>query len=102
MMSDEPSEISQEGRIARFARWEKIGVDAIEADLNAGGSRYLGGPPEVRALAREWVRMQRSRTQPPARRSSEIISLKPGLYGVSIDLKEIARRARGWFRRWLG
>ena len=51
-----PSEISQQGRVARFAEWEKRGVEAIEADLLRGGSRFVGGPPAVRDLAWEWVR----------------------------------------------
>jgi len=43
-------EISEEGKQARFARWEEIGVDAIKADLLAGGHQLVGGPPSVRKL----------------------------------------------------
>jgi hypothetical protein len=100
---EEPSTISQEGRIARFAQWEKIGLDAIKADLNTGGSKFVGGPPEVRALAREWVRNREANTQKPTQpQSSELLSLKPGMWGVNVDLKELWRRARRWWlnRTW--
>jgi hypothetical protein len=98
-----PSEISQRGRVARFSEWEKRGVEAIKADLLTGGSRYVGGPPAVRDLAWEWVRSRESNTQKPAQQqSSELLSLKPGLWGVNIDLKELGRRARRWWlnRNW--
>jgi hypothetical protein len=100
---EEPSAISQEGRIARFAQWEKRGVDAIKADLNTGGTRYVGGPPAVRALAWEWVRGRESNIQRPAQPSSELLTLRPGVWGVNIDLKELWRRALRWWqnRTWL-
>jgi hypothetical protein len=43
-------EISKAGRQARFALWEKHGVDAIKHDLLNGGHRLVGGPPQVREL----------------------------------------------------
>jgi hypothetical protein len=47
-------DISEEGRTARFQRWEQLGVDVIRTDLEAtGGHRFVGGSPAVRALARE-------------------------------------------------
>lgn len=55
-MADE--EISEEGRKARFVQWEKLGLDAIKQDLATGGYRLVGGAPQVRALARGWVRMK--------------------------------------------
>ena len=58
-----PSEISQEGRIARFAEWEKRGVEAIKADLLTGSSRYVGGPPAIHDLALEWVRNREANDQ---------------------------------------
>jgi hypothetical protein len=51
-------EISDEGRRARFEQWEKLGADAVKQDLATGGHRLVGGPPQVPALAREWVRMK--------------------------------------------
>jgi hypothetical protein len=59
---EEPSAISQAGRIARFAQWEKLGLETVKADLNTGGSRFVGGPPEVSDLAREWVRIKEADT----------------------------------------
>jgi len=53
-------EISEAGRKARFAQWDKLGLDEIEQDLATGGHRLIGGPPQVRALAREFVRLRKA------------------------------------------
>lgn len=54
-------EISEAGRTARFEQWEKLGVDVIRADLETtGGHRFVGGPPAVRRLAWEWVRIKQA------------------------------------------
>lgn len=51
--------IDEADRKARFDRWEKLGLDRIKSDLvQTGGIRDVGGPPEVRELAWEWVRMK--------------------------------------------
>jgi hypothetical protein len=47
-------EISEEGRSARFARWEEIGIERIKAD----GHQFVGGTQAVRDLAQEWVRQK--------------------------------------------
>jgi hypothetical protein len=157
-------EISEEGRQARFAQWEKLGLDAIKQDLATGGYRLVGGPPQVRVLAREWVQMKetelrtvsevlglsrnpvldalRLRTtplddilrgegpgtlnyalqstagtidvaassspakpvsEPPSSKpSAEVFTLKPTVYGVGVDLKELACRVRAWRARRRG
>jgi hypothetical protein len=113
-------EISEEGRKARFDRWERLGVDVIRTDLEAtGGLRMVGGAPAVRRLAWEWVRMKEGEqsksaahhqlqtgtgvdleTATPSRQSKpELLTLKPTLWGVSIDLKELWRRVRDWRQR---
>jgi hypothetical protein len=48
-------EISADGKKARFARWDEIGLDRVKADLLSGGHQLIGGPPSVRNLAWEWV-----------------------------------------------
>jgi hypothetical protein len=87
--------INEEGKRARFAQWEKFGVDRIKADFLAGGYRLVGGPPAVRDLAWEWVRKKEAEAR-------EVVTLKPGLWGVSIDIKEIWRRIARRFRRGPG
>ena len=52
------AEISETGRQARFARWEKLGLDRVKADLLNGGHGVVGGSPAVRDLAWEWVRFR--------------------------------------------
>jgi hypothetical protein len=141
-------EISEAGRKARFARWEELGLDVIRTDLEAtGGLRMVGGPPAVRKLAWEWVRMKEAEraksadgsmsldelarpAQPQAslgdpvsgsisddlvaaassrrhvqtlpstprpHQQGEILTLKPGIWGMSVDLKELGRRILNWW-----
>lgn len=68
------NEISEEGRRVRFEQWEGLGLDRVKHDLLNGGHRLVGGSPQVRKLAWEWVRMKEaeaakgttSNTNPPA------------------------------------
>jgi hypothetical protein len=83
--------ISEEGKRARFARWEKFGVDRIKADLLDGGHRLVGGAPAVRDLAWEWVRKKEAE-------QAELVTLKPTLWGVGIDLKAFGRWLARRFR----
>src|SRR6266478_4134124 len=87
--------ISEEGKRARFARLDEIGVDRIKADLLAGGHRLVGGPPAVRKLAWEWVRKKEAE-------QLELVTLKPTLWGVGIDLKLFGRWLARRFRARLG
>jgi hypothetical protein len=80
-MPDE--EISDAGRQARFERWEKLGLDAVKQDLATGGHRLIGGPPQVRALAREWVQIKEADA---ANASEEKTLIETALrLGVPID-----------------
>jgi hypothetical protein len=90
---DETSE--ERKKRARFARWEKMGVDRVKADLLAGGHREVGGPPAVRDLAWEWVRDKEG----AQREQPEVLQLKPNYHGVGIDLKELGRRVRRFGQR---
>lgn len=144
-------EISEAGRQERFARWEQLGVDQVKHDLMNGGSRVVGGPPQIQSLAWEWVRMKdaeqatnpapallqalgirrdamtdlglrgstaaeqlgistiskqlevspapTAQNQPATDHRSELFTLKPSLYGIGIDLKELGRRAANLLQR---
>jgi hypothetical protein len=50
-------------RYSREEQWEKLGVDVVKHDLMNGGTRFVGGPPENREAAMEWVR--RKENKPP-------------------------------------
>lgn len=103
--------ISAEGRRVRFEQWEKLGPDRVKADLLNGGYQLIGGPSAVRDLAWEWVRIKEAEAatatslssdlpsvQPTATPSSaEIFTLRPTIYGVGIDVKELWRRLKGWW-----
>lgn len=70
------SDISEAGRQARFARWETLGLDQVKADLATGGHRVVGGPPQVRQLAWEWVRQKEAANQlkvKPVKRDDDLI-----------------------------
>jgi hypothetical protein len=90
MASDQ---ISEQGLQERFARWEQVGVDRIKADLLSGGHALVGGPPSVRELAWEWVRMK---DQEATRKAEKIVMLKPTVYGVGVDLRAL------WRKIWSG
>jgi hypothetical protein len=53
-------------KLARFERWEKLGVDRVESDLKSGGLRDVDGGPEVRDMVWQWVRMKRGEAMLPA------------------------------------
>jgi hypothetical protein len=42
----------------RFARWERVGVELVRADLRNGGRLAVGGGATTRALAEEWLRLK--------------------------------------------
>ena len=45
-------------RAARFARWERVGVELVKADLRNGGRFIVGGGARTRAMAEEWLRLK--------------------------------------------
>jgi len=55
-------------RNAAFARLEKLGFSRVKSDLEqTGGMRDIGGPPELRELAWEWLREQEGAVAAKAR-----------------------------------
>ena len=76
----EPSEITQEDRIARFKEWDGVGVDTIRAGLQRGGTIYIG-QRAVNDLAWEWVRSKERQELPTSQQSREIVSTKPRMWG---------------------
>ncbi len=51
-----PHALPRDVREARFARWERVGVELVRADLRNGGRFIVGGSAQTRALAEEWVK----------------------------------------------
>jgi hypothetical protein len=90
-------EIDERGRKARFEQWEKLGLDRVKHDLLDGGYRVVGGTLRVRDLAWEWVRMKEAELAEAAKKPPEILTLKPGAYGVSLDLKALGRKLSRWW-----
>lgn len=79
-------------KAARHARWEQLGVERVKSDLQAGGHRLVGGSPEVRTEAWAWVKAKESAAK-------EIVTLKPTLWGVGVDLKAVWRGLKRRFTR---
>ena len=55
-------------RLAREENWEKLGVEVVKQDLMNGGTRFVGGPPEVREAAMAWVREKENK--PPLKNAA--------------------------------
>ena len=81
--------ISEERRAKLFAQWEEIGLSVIRQDLATGGYVYIGGPPEVRKLAREWVKIK----------ENEIVTAKPTFCGFGVNLVAAWERFCIWRKR---
>jgi hypothetical protein len=69
----------------REAEWEKHGVDAISADLDQGGFRLVGGPPETRQQAREWVAKKRAEKE--AREAMTTVAIASSSGDIAQDAK---------------
>jgi hypothetical protein len=81
---------------SRIANWQRHGVDAIEADLtHTGGSRLVGGPPGTAEDAWRWVRYMRNQERA---RQRELVTIRPGIWGMNLDLMALGRRIRNWWR----
>jgi hypothetical protein len=86
-------------RLARYEKWDKLGVDRVRADLTAtGGIREVGGGPGVADMAWEWVRMKENK--PPLRPtvagawtliSDTRLDELRGLVSTEFDFKKLIR-----------
>jgi hypothetical protein len=85
-------EISEEGRQARFERWEKLGIDRVKHDLLNGGDRLVGGPAQVRELAWEWARKKEAELGKLPDQTEDLVMLKPGIWGMTVNINEAVRR----------
>ena len=84
-------EFSEEGRRTRFEQWEKYGVERLKSDLQS--DPYWSGA--VQNLAWEFVRMkeaEQAKARAAEEKPAKIVTLKPSIHGVSVDLKEMGRR----------
>src|ERR1700686_784789 len=93
--------ISEQGRKVRFERWERLGLDWVKHDLLQGGHQVIGGPPAVGELAwggggiKEAEHAAAGAQEKPAR----MVTFKPSIHGIGIDLKEAGRRIRRRFKK---
>jgi hypothetical protein len=82
------SQHDEKSRKALTKRWEELGLEQIKNDfLYTGGFMYVGGTRETQALARAWIR---------GKDRKKVFTLKPTLWGIAVDLKELGRRIRSW------
>ncbi len=66
------------------------------AGLSARGHDFLAGEREQQASA-----VKRGELVEPPVKPGELVTLKPTLWGFSVDLKELWRRIRCWWKcRW--
>lgn len=87
---DRQTIVSQELRRKHHVeRFEKCGPDIIRADLDRGGHQFLGGSPEVRELALEWLAEKEGRSP----EATETPSQSPWL----LNLPKLWRSIRKWW-----
>jgi len=98
-MANSDDEISAAGRAARFAQWDKLGLERVKADLLQGGTAIVGGTHAVQDLAWEWVNLREAEQRAKQAKPDEVMMLKPNFHGVGIDLQAAWRRIFSWFRR---
>jgi hypothetical protein len=80
----------------RIKQWEEVGVDAVEADLKTNnGLTYVGADHAIPGAWR-WVRYKRKQEQASER---EVLTVKPGAYGVSVDLKALGKGVIRYLRK---
>lgn len=94
--------MTEEQRKVRHERWEALGLDRVKHDLLNGGFRLVGGSPEVREEAWAWVRSKEAAAKGEAAQAAatkEVVTLKPGVWGFSIDLKQAWRALQEWWQR---
>ena len=82
--------ISPKDREARIARWERIGPRLIQADLESGRHRLVGGEPWT-GIAWEWLRQKDA-----AREGALAEAADPsGMGGLTREIKERYRELVG-------
>lgn len=97
-MDENPEEAAR--RIRRYEIFESLGLDVVKHDLLNGGHRHVGGPPEVREMAWEWVRMKELEQDKLSKKKDDLLILKPTLWGMGVNINEIGRRLfQLWKRR---
>ena len=91
-------------RKRRIEHFEKLGEETVRADMATGGYRHIGGSPEVRKLAREWLAGKERQRQKAAHPSTSDnvtgpLILQPNFFGLGIDLKKVWRKVTQWVNR---
>jgi hypothetical protein len=91
--------IDNAGRKSLFARLEKLGLDRVKADLlQHSGRREVGGAPDVRELAWEWVRMKESEVSAAVKQRLPAGAL-PLISEMRLDELRALRSSRFDFRK---
>ncbi len=71
----------------RYAHFERLGFDRVKADMEqTGGMRDIGGPPELRELAWQWLREKEARRL--------VGSKKNDTYSIQGDVSETYRTVK--------
>ncbi len=83
-------------RQRRIERFEQLGEETVRADMNAGGCRVVGGSPEVRQLARDWLAEKECERQ---KADADPWILEPKFGGFGIKLKKLWPAMRRWKKR---
>jgi hypothetical protein len=84
-----------------------LAIESVRAEFSRVRARSIGLPEQaitgLDAQLAEFVEviepLGQAKSAAAAKASADLLTLKPALWGMSIDLKELARRIRDWWKR---
>jgi hypothetical protein len=77
----------------------KVWVDRLKSDLQSNDPyRRVGSGPEQN-LAWDWVRMKEAEEAALEQEPVEMVTIKPNVHGVGVDLTEVGRRIQQRFKK---
>jgi len=83
-----------------FQHCERLGLDRVKHDLLwTRGVMFVGGTQEQQEYAWQWLRMKEGEQAKAQGRRDDVIMFKPAIWGVGLNLNELWRRLRCWFRK---
>jgi hypothetical protein len=79
---------SDSARAAKFAHWERAGVEPVTTDLDSGGCSVVGPSVQERRLAEEWLEIKLAEKVAALKRFRREDPPPTGVKGMALGLLE--------------